>query len=317
MRSVTLAVSAALLWSFQLTLALSQEQEVVGCITQSPNDGLQLGSRSGNSYVLHGDTALLIQHVNQLVQVRGQVSASGSTGSLAVLNAATVDVVSETCGSALPARKPQAVVGKAGEGQVAIPITTTASANQNTPGFQTEDVSDQELPGSGQSRPTGRAKPNLLYAPGNTAQAAQSATAAEIYAQSATRTEIQPGNTLGAETALANSGTEAVAPGRKPITVELSGDRRQTFSPARITVRVGQTVEWRNATGAIHEIVANPTKQKQETAAVLPQGTRPFDSGLLQPGATFHYTFTTPGTFHYFCAMNCSGTPGGEVVVGR
>lgn len=317
MRSVTLAVSAALLWWFQLTPALSQEQEVVGCITQSPNDGLQLGGRSGKSYVVRGDTALLIRHVNQLVQVRGQFSASGSIGGLPVLNAATVDVVAETCAAALPATKAQAVVGKAGEGQVAIPITTTASANQNTPGFQTEDVSDQELPASGRSRPAGRAKANLLYAPGNTAQAAQSAAAAEIYAESATRTEIQPGNTVGAETALANSGTEAVAPGRKPITVELSGDQRQAFSPARITVRVGQTVEWRNATGAIHEVVANPTKQKQATAAVLPQATRPFDSWLLQPGATFHYTFTTPGTYRYFCVMNCSGTPGGEVVVGR
>jgi hypothetical protein len=81
---------------------------------------------------------------------------------------------------------------------MAVPITTSRSADETTPGFQTESILSQELPSSGVAAATKRW--NSLYAPHNIAQAAQSAAIADIYAQSATRTEIVPGKTLGVDT---------------------------------------------------------------------------------------------------------------------
>ena len=61
------------------------------------------------------------------------------------------------------------------------------------------------------------------------------------------------------------------------------------FSPDAITVAVGTTVVWTN-TGAVPHTV---------TAA---DGT--FDSGVLDPGASFAHTFTEPGTYAYQCALH-------------
>ena len=78
------------------------------------------------------------------------------------------------------------------------------------------------------------------------------------------------------------------------------------YSPDKITVVVGvnNTVTWTNNDGSTHHTV---------TSSSVPQGASSFNSGDLAGGATFTYTFTTPGTYQYLCSYHSWMT--GTVVV--
>jgi plastocyanin len=67
------------------------------------------------------------------------------------------------------------------------------------------------------------------------------------------------------------------------------------FSPASITVAVGDTVTWTNADSAAHTATASGGA---------------FDSGTLNQGQSFSFTFATAGTFAYVCDFhsNMMGT---------
>jgi len=69
------------------------------------------------------------------------------------------------------------------------------------------------------------------------------------------------------------------------------------FEPSAVTIRAGETVEWRNASHFRHTVTADP----KLGGAVLPAGATPFASGELQPGAIFRETLTVPGTYRFFC----------------
>ena len=68
------------------------------------------------------------------------------------------------------------------------------------------------------------------------------------------------------------------------------------FTPDNITVVIGlnNTVVWTNNDGSIHTV----------TSSTVPAGATPFDSGLLNPGETFSYTFLTPGAYEYHCTVH-------------
>jgi plastocyanin len=173
---------------------------------------------------------------------------------------------------------------------------------------------DQEAPSSGRVRAPSARTQESPYAPSNTAQAAQTSAAANTFAEAATRSEIEPGNTLGGESYAASSGTQNAAAARS-VVVQLRGDGSQQFSPATVTVKVGTTVKWTNASTRTHDISANPGKQLSTTT--LPAGAKPFDSGFLRPGASFTYSFKVPGVYRYVCSVGCVGNASGEVVVQR
>jgi plastocyanin len=59
-----------------------------------------------------------------------------------------------------------------------------------------------------------------------------------------------------------------------------------TFSPASLTIQVGDTVTWRNADDRPHTVTANDGA---------------FDSGNLDEGRGFSFTFTESGTYTYRC----------------
>ena len=63
------------------------------------------------------------------------------------------------------------------------------------------------------------------------------------------------------------------------------------FSPATITVVIGvnNTVIWTNDDSAEHTVTATNNS---------------FNSGLIEPGQSFTYTFTTPGTYTYYCTIH-------------
>ena len=70
------------------------------------------------------------------------------------------------------------------------------------------------------------------------------------------------------------------------------------FSPSSITINVGDTIVWTNYDSASHTVTSN-------------DGT--FDSGSISTGNTFSFTFTSAGTFNYYCAPHPNMT--GSVTV--
>jgi plastocyanin len=61
------------------------------------------------------------------------------------------------------------------------------------------------------------------------------------------------------------------------------------FAPANMQVPAGTRVTWTNGDAAPHTVTFTATKQ---------------GSSALQQGQTFSYTFATPGTYAYYCAVH-------------
>lgn len=92
------------------------------------------------------------------------------------------------------------------------------------------------------------------------------------------------------------------------VTIQMTDQLR--FAPRAFTIDVGQTVTWINESAIPHtttgDTAENPVAQDHLDHAQLPAGAAPCDSGPLQTGQSFSYTFTVPGTYHYFCTPMCS-----------
>jgi plastocyanin len=72
-----------------------------------------------------------------------------------------------------------------------------------------------------------------------------------------------------------------------------------SFQPEVLKVKVGAQVTWTNDDTVAHTVTADTTS---------------FASGNLQPGGSFSFTFTRPGTYAYHCSIHPSMH--GSVVVG-
>jgi plastocyanin len=68
-----------------------------------------------------------------------------------------------------------------------------------------------------------------------------------------------------------------------------------SFNPSSVSVRVGGTVTWTNAGPVAHTITPNNAGQA---------GAWPSKTMAAQQGVTFSHTFTTAGTFNYFCTIH-------------
>jgi len=88
-------------------------------------------------------------------------------------------------------------------------------------------------------------------------------------------------------------------PGVVAVTIVQGADF--AFSPATITIPVGTTVRWTNATGAPHTVATTGTAAGA------------FVSGVIPAGGAYSRAFTQVGTFAYLCAIHPSMT--GTVVV--
>ena len=89
----------------------------------------------------------------------------------------------------------------------------------------------------------------------------------------------------------------------------------QKFEPETVTVEVGQTVLWKNASEVVHTVTADPAKAKNKDDCSLPSGAQPFDSGTIEPGNTYSQVFTVPGTYKYFCITHETMGMTGKVIV--
>jgi plastocyanin len=75
------------------------------------------------------------------------------------------------------------------------------------------------------------------------------------------------------------------------------------FDPKEINVKVGDTVKWTNNDNTLHTVTSGKDSSD-------PNKGKDFDSGLTPPnaltttGKIFQHTFTTAGTFPYFCQVH-------------
>ena len=89
----------------------------------------------------------------------------------------------------------------------------------------------------------------------------------------------------------------------------------QNFVPSDIRVVAGHPVEWKNVSTLRHTVTAVPAKSAYPEHVHLPPGAAPFDSGTLEPGATYRHVFAVPGTYKYFCLHHQSAGMTGTVTV--
>src|SRR5260370_2140272 len=99
-----------------------------------------------------------------------------------------------------------------------------------------------------------------------------------------------------------------------PIVVKMI-DTPATYQPSVLTIKVGETVEWKNVGNSVHHASIDPSAACNPAEVTNPPGAKPFDSGFLQPGQSFTYTFTVPGTYKYICAPHETSGMLGEVTV--
>jgi plastocyanin len=95
-------------------------------------------------------------------------------------------------------------------------------------------------------------------------------------------TSAAPGSAPAATTAPA--GSTAPAAGGSAVSI-----KNFAFAAKSITVAKGTTVTWTNNDGVKHSVVADD---------------KSFRSDGLAQGATFQFTFNTPGTFTYICGIH-------------
>ena len=72
------------------------------------------------------------------------------------------------------------------------------------------------------------------------------------------------------------------------------------FRPAKLTVAVGATVEWRNISPFGHTVTADASRSTYPSNVALPSGVKPFDF-TLRGGQSVRYTFEKPGVYRYVC----------------
>ena len=95
----------------------------------------------------------------------------------------------------------------------------------------------------------------------------------------------------------AGAGPVAALAQPKPATMEVKIDNF-SFGPAQLTVKVGTTVTWTNRDDIPHTVVSTD---------------KVFKSKVLDTDEKFSFTFSTAGTFPYFCSIHPKMT--GTIVV--
>ncbi len=91
----------------------------------------------------------------------------------------------------------------------------------------------------------------------------------------------------------------------KVVNVQITSN---SFTPAKLTIRAGQTVRWTWG-GGEHNVVSGTCDADGATADGI------FRSGAPATGGTFDRAFPTAGTFPYYCELHCVMGMKGEIKV--
>jgi amicyanin len=96
-------------------------------------------------------------------------------------------------------------------------------------------------------------------------------------------------------TGSATADTQAAAPATT-VQANITGYK---FDPEVLTVKVGTTITWTNKDEVPHTVTSSDKRFKS--------------SGALDQGDSYSFTFTTPGTYPYYCTVHPFMT--GKVIV--
>ena len=117
------------------------------------------------------------------------------------------------------------------------------------------------------------------------------------YAQAGAVGVFQVSNSSSASVSITTSSGVSSGPQVSVQSGSATNSTKTYYSPTSITVVIGvnNTVTWINNDAAPHTVTANDGS---------------FDSGIFNPGQSWTYTFTTPGTYTYHCTLHpwMSGT---------
>ena len=102
---------------------------------------------------------------------------------------------------------------------------------------------------------------------------------------------ILTANSIPVENQTATSGNEVViSPGSSSPT------NAKFFDPLILNVPVGATVTWKNLDSTLHTVTSGSAESGKPGTI--------FDSSYLTGGKTFQHTFSSAGTFDYFCTLH-------------
>jgi plastocyanin len=100
---------------------------------------------------------------------------------------------------------------------------------------------------------------------------------------------LRLGATLVASLALVALASAATASAQQPVPSQTVAINDFAFTPAELIVTAGTTVSWTNQQNVSHTTTANAAT---------------WDSSILRTGASFQFTFNTPGDFAYHCDIH-------------
>jgi len=89
----------------------------------------------------------------------------------------------------------------------------------------------------------------------------------------------------------------------------------ESYDPATVTIKSGETVEWRNTSLITHTVTDDSRRAEDANDANVPPRGQPFDSGDIAAGQVYLQTFTVPGSYRYFCTHHESDGMTGTVIV--
>jgi plastocyanin len=99
-----------------------------------------------------------------------------------------------------------------------------------------------------------------------------------------------------------------------PVVVKMA-DTAPFYTPAKVAIKVGDTVQWVNGGETVHSVSTSVANAQDRRDASMPKGAIAFDSGFIPPGGNYSYTFTVPGTYRYFCLPHEKAGMVGVIVV--
>jgi|SRR5215472_10746889 len=103
---------------------------------------------------------------------------------------------------------------------------------------------------------------------------------------------------LAAAAALAMLPAPAGA-GTQSVLIKM-GDTPAVYEPTKVTVKVGQPVEWIHNGKNVHSVTLVPDDAPNSKDVAEPKGAATFDSGFMAPGSRFSHTFTVPAPITTF-----------------
>lgn len=108
----------------------------------------------------------------------------------------------------------------------------------------------------------------------------------------------------------------ATPQGSETVVVRMTEEHR--FMPEKLTIKVGQTVEWVNEDKTMpHEVNTDPNVASDPSNVSVPEGAEVFDSRLIPTGKSFRRQFTVAGLYRYSCPPHENDGMLGELTVAK